>query len=43
MFVNEASTVYKKICISLQKIAFLGFFYKLQNENGFFKQLSSIY
>ena len=26
MFASEASIVYKKVCISLQKVAFLAFF-----------------
>ena len=32
MFASEASIVYKKVCISLQKIAFSAFFWKLQNQ-----------
>ena len=33
MFASEASIVYKKVCISLQKIAFSAFFGKLQEMN----------
>ena len=40
-FAREASIVYKKVCILLQKIAFSAFFCKLQNENCFWKQLCS--
>ena len=32
----------QKICISLQKTAFLAFLYELQNKNGSFKQIFSI-
>ena len=43
MFVSEASYIYKQIWILLQKIAFWSFFRELQNENGFMKQLFSMY
>ena len=37
MFASEASIVYEKNCISLQKFAFSAFFYKLQKMNMEFK------
>ena len=41
MFASEASIVYKKNCISLQKIAFYACFPELQIENGFLKHFFS--
>ena len=41
MFASEASIVYKKNCISLQKFAFSAFFRKLQNEYCFWTQIFS--
>ena len=35
MFTSEASNVYKKVCISLQKNTFLAFFENCKIENGF--------
>ena len=41
MFASEASIVYKKVCISLHKIAFLAFFENCKYDFGIFKQLFS--
>ena len=42
MLASEASIVFKKICILLQKIAFSAFFVNCKNENGFLSNLSPI-
>ena len=40
MLASEASIVFKKICILLQKIAFSAFFVNCKNENGFFNNFA---